>query len=252
VEREFKAGGASGANEAWRVIPSPDRAPWAFQQPERLFRWRDATDLDAVVIQIRQNMDAADQRIGDFLEQAESNRQRLGRHNVVLDMRLNDGGNLLLTREFMAKWPSRLAAPGRFLVLTSPKTMSAGMASIAYLKQAGKDRVVLVGKAPGERLMYFAEGRPIRLPHSGLFLRPATARNDYETGCRNYDDCFVALAQPGRPTAPPPVSAAAVDRMPVAVSSLEPDLPAPWTVESWLTGTDPAMDAVSHALKEKR
>ena len=38
-------------------------------------------------------------------------------------------------------------------------------------------------------------------------------------------------------------------RNPIAVSSLAPDIPAPWTVESYLTGRDPAMDAVAAAIR---
>lgn len=142
-----------------------------------------------------------------------------------------------------------MPAHGRFFVLTSRITFSAAIATIAYLKQSGKDRVVLIGEAPGDRLMFFAEGRPMQLPHSGLFFRPSTARMDYQTGCRSYDDCFIAIAQPGAPTAHLAVAPAGeIDRMPIAIRSLNPDVPAPWTARSWLTGVDPAMDVVSNMI----
>jgi hypothetical protein len=31
----------------------------------------------------------------------------------------------------------------------------------------------------------------------------------------------------------------------LSVETLEPDIAAPWTIESWLNGFDPAMDAVT-------
>jgi hypothetical protein len=253
VERVFKVLAADAAKVPWKWIPDPDRAPWAFQQQVKMFRWRDAPELDAVIIQLRQILDGTDGKISDFLEEAELNRERLGRQNVVVDMRFNGGGNFMLTREFMMRWPSRVLAPGRFFVLTSRRTFSAAITSIGYLKQSGGARVVLVGEAPGDRLVFFSEARPVQLPHTGLFFGPATARMDYQTGCRNYDDCFVAVAQPGHKTAPPIVPGVEkLDRMPIAIPSLEPNLVAPWTVESWLNGSDPAMAAVSHVLGKKQ
>jgi len=249
LERTFKAQPPDGAPIEWKSIMPADHVSWAFQDHGKAFRWRDAPEINAVVIQLRQNVDAGDQKIADFLEEVESDRERLGRENIVLDMRFNGGGNFLLTRGFMMRWPARLSPPGRFFVLTSRNTFSAGIASIAYLKQAGNERVVLVGEAPGDRLTFFSEGRPIQLPHSGLFFSPTTARQDYHTGCRTYDDCFVGVAQPGHPTAPLAVKTTeTIERIPIEISSLDPDIKAPWTVDSWLSGTDPAMDAVAASV----
>jgi hypothetical protein len=35
----------------------------------------------------------------------------------------------------------------------------------------------------------------------------------------------------------------------IAVPTIEPDIKAPWTIEAWLAGRDPAMEYVSKALK---
>jgi hypothetical protein len=250
IDLEFKAVAASPDNPTWHSLPLPEKAPWAWQEPGRTLRWRDAPELEAIVVQLRANVDSPEQSIAAFLEEVEASRARLGRPNVVLDMRFNSGGNLLLTRKFMERWPARVAPPGAFFVLTSRRTFSAGIASIAYLKQAGGDRVVLVGEEAGDRLIFFSDGRPIQLPHSGLFFLPAIARMDYQTGCRAYDDCFVAVAQPGRPAIAPLIKAKLdIERIPVAVQSLAPDVVAPWTIESWLDGTDPAIEAI--ASREK-
>jgi hypothetical protein len=255
ADREFRPDPpGDDVSSPWQLIPAPDSAPWAFQDPAQPFRWRDAPELNAVVIQLRSNVDSDKQTIADFLEESEANRQRLGRQNVVLDMRFNGGGNLMLTRQFMMRWPSRLEVPGRFFVLTSRRTFSAGIATTAYLKQAGKERVVLVGEQPGDRLMFFSEARPVQLPHSGLFFGPSTARMDFQSGCERYTDCHFAIAQPGGEAAPlllrnvKAEEIARIPRLPIAVSSLEPDLPAPWTLESWLAGADPAMAAVLQAI----
>jgi hypothetical protein len=246
VERKFAV---SSEEVAMKRLSHSDHASWAFRDPDEPFRYRDAPELQSVVVQLRQNLDGEKQKIADFLEEAEKVRERLGRPNIVLDMRFNGGGNLLLTRNFMARWPARV--PGRFFVLTSPYTFSAGIASIAYLKQADPKRVMIVGEPVGDRLMFFSDGRPVQLPHSGRFFLPATVRMDYHDGCRKYDDCFMGVAQPGRPTAPVPPVFTSIDRMPVAIDSLDPDVPASWTIESWLNGTDPMLDAVKKTVSQR-
>lgn len=248
IKRRFSV----SANETthWKTLPPADRTPWSLQQPDKPFRFRDAPEIDALVVQLRQILDAEDQTLAAFLESMEHMRAKLGRKNIVLDMRANGGGNLLLAREFMNAWPRR--APGKFYVLTSRETFSAAIASIAYLKQAGGDRVSIVGEPVGDRLMFFSDGLPVQLPHSGLFFLPAVIRMEYAKGCREYDDCFEAIVEEGRPTAvsllklPPDLK-----RLPLAVGTLEPDVHAPWTLESWLNGTDPAMQAIA-AISSRR
>ncbi len=146
-------------------------------------------------------------------------------------MRMNGGGDLTLTRAWMQSLPGRLPPEGRVVVLTGPWTFSATISSVGYLKQAGKDRVVLVGESPGDRLSFFAEGRPIFLPNSGATVLMATGRHDYIEGCRGFADCHPQVV----------VS-------PIAVKSLAPDVPAPWTLETYVQGRDPGMEAAARVL----
>jgi hypothetical protein len=74
---------------AWRALPAADRAPWAFQEPGKLFRYRDAPEINSLVVQLRLMLDGDRERIVDFLREAEAQRETLGRKNVVLDMRFN-------------------------------------------------------------------------------------------------------------------------------------------------------------------
>ena len=141
---------------------------------------------------------------------------------------------------------------GRIFVLTSRRTFSAAIVSLAYLKQAGSNRVVIVGEPVGDRLMFFADGHPIRLPHSGLFLQRAEGRWDLRDGCRRYDDCVQFIPQPDRPAAPLPNGVRSVERLPIAVDTLDPDVYVQWRIESWLKGTDPMMDAVTALVAKER
>jgi hypothetical protein len=229
---EVLAPGAAPAG--WRTLLSPDKAPWSLQEPGETMRRRDLPALDAMVVELRANLDGA-QPIAPFLEEAEVARRAAGRRNVVLDMRANGGGDLTTTREWMSGLPSRLPPDGRVVVLTSPWTFSAAISSIGYLKQAGQARVVLVGEAPGDRLRFWAEGRPIFLPHSGAMVLMATEQHDYLTGCRGYPDCHRVVAT-----------------YPIAVKTLDPEIAAPWTLDSYAAGRDPGMEAAAKVLAKPR
>jgi hypothetical protein len=214
----------------WRTLLAPDKAPWSLQEFSRTMRCRDAPELDAAVMQLRANVDGQ-VPIATFLQSCDSTRRAAGRKNVVLDMRMNGGGNLQLTRDFMSSLPGRVATGGRVVVLMAPWTFSAAISSIGYLKQAGGDRVILVGEPPGDRLRFWAEGGPTTLPRSGALLLAATQRHDYLTGCKDFADCHGAVV-----------------RYPISVKTLDPDVAAPWTIDAYAAARDPGMEAAARVL----
>jgi hypothetical protein len=220
---------AAGEGPEWLPALGPGSAPWSLQEPDVPFRWRVAPELDALVVELRQNVDRDGHAIRGFLAEVEAELARRAPENVVLDMRLNGGGDLTTTRDFAQRLPGRVT--GRVFALTSPWTFSAAISTVGYLEQAAPERVTIVGEEVGDRLEFFAEGRFVELPGSRLLALPATQRHDYRDGCRAATDCHGPVV-----------------RHPIAVPSLAPDLPAPWTIEAYLAGHDPAMAAVAAAL----
>lgn len=220
------------APSGWSTLLAPEAAPWALRDIRAALRWRDLPELNAIHVQLRANLNA-ERPIGEFLDECERERRRAGRSHVILDMRMNGGGDLTTTREWMRALPSQLPADGRIVLLTSPWTFSAAISSTGYVKQAGGSRVTLVGEAPGDRLDFFAEGRPIRLPNSGAMVLMATERHDYANGCRAYTDCHPEVV-----------------RHPIAVRSLEPEVRAPWTIEAYIAGRDPGLEAAERILRK--
>lgn len=213
----------------WPTALAAAKAPWSLRDFDQRFRWREAPELNGLVIEIRQNVDAASGQIAAALTMFEEAITQHKPVNLVVDMRVNGGGNLQLTREFMKGLPARV--PGRVFVLTSPFTFSAAISSVGYLKQAAPDRVTIVGAPVGDRLVFFAEGRQVSLPNNGGVISMATERHDYQNGCKTFTDCH------------PPVM-----RNPIAVASLAPEINAPWTIDAYMSGTDPAIDAVVRAV----
>ncbi len=216
---------------AWKHVASPARAPWAFQEIQKLFRTRVDTALDAVVVQMRANFSGASQDIGEFMRAATDEIRRVRPRHIVLDIRTNGGGDLNNTRDFVKSLPQLV--PGQIFVLTSPWTFSAAISTTGYLKQAGGDRVTIVGEMVGDRLEFWAEGRLARLPASGAAMSYSTQRHDYKTGCKPYTDCHGPVV-----------------RNPIAVPSLAPDILAPITIESLIAGRDPGMEAVQAATRK--
>jgi len=217
---------APAGTEGWRSLLPADQAPWALGEPGTPFRWRAAAELDALVIELRQTHDAPDRPIRAFLAEMIRELEARRPRNVVLDMRMNGGGDLNTARDFMRRLPTLVS--GRVFALTSPWTFSAAISSVGYLKQAAPDKVSIVGEGVGDRLEFFAEGSPLRLRFTGAMIGRATERHDYRNGCRGFSDCHGPVVQ-----------------NPIAVPTLEPDLGAPWTIEAYRAGRDPAMEAVS-------
>ncbi len=214
----------------WVALLAPEQAPWSLQDPATPFRMRDAPELDAFVIELRQNSQSDTMDIAEFMLASLDAARASGRRNIVLDMRMNGGGDLNNTRAWVRRLPR--IVPGRVFVLTSPWTFSAAISTVGYLEQEAPERVVIVGEHVGDRLDFHAEGNVIVLPHSGGAILHATERHDYRTGCENIENCHGSVV-----------------RHPIAVESLVPDIEAPWTIEAYRAGRDPAMEAVAAALR---
>ena len=220
-----------GEGGRWRALASTTPASWAYADAEEAFRWRAVPELDLMVVELRQNHDASGRKIADFLSDVTRELETRRPRNLVVDLRHNRGGNLQTTREFMADLPRRV--PGRIFALTSPWTFSAGISSVAYLEQAAPDRVTVVGEGVGDRLEFWAEERWRTLPRSGIRLVYGGERHDYRNGCRGRSDCHATVAE-----------------HPIAITSLEPDILAPWTIDAYRSGRDPAIEAVERVLRD--
>lgn len=217
-------------DRAWKTLLDPERAPWSLQEPVNRLRVRHDAAISAVVIDMRQSSNSAEVRLRDYFDAVEKLIDETKPQHLVLDLRLNGGGDLTQTRDFAERLPKLVK--GRIFALTSPWTFSAAISTLGYLKQAAPDRVTIVGEAVGDRLVFFAEGRGVTLKHSKENYRYSTERHDYRDGCKQFDDCHRMVVS-----------------RPIAVATLDPDISAPWTIDAYRAGRDPAMEAVTKAIK---
>lgn len=214
------------------VTHAPENAlgavPLYLSSPGKAFPSALLRDLDAFYFQLRINKSFYDQKIETFFAEARATLKKAKPANVIVDLRMDGGGDLNTTRDFMQALPALV--PGRIFILTSGRTFSAGIASAGYLKQAAPSRVTIVGEPIGDHLEFWAEGGLMELPVSKAYLLPATERHNYVTGCPE-KDCHISIRED-----------------PIRVQSLEPDIAAPLTYADYRAGRDVALDAVRRAL----
>jgi hypothetical protein len=177
-------------------------------------------------VRLDYNDDADEGPIGAFLDSVLSNVRANHPSFIVLDMRLNTGGDYTTTYGFAHALP-RAANGAPIYVLTSGWTFSAAITTVAALEDEGGDQVTIVGEPVGDRLDFWAEGGSFELPNAFVLVHYATGRHVYNGPCTNLDDCFWLNY-----------------RYPVRVRSLDPDIPAPLTFAAYRDGRDPAIEAV--------
>jgi hypothetical protein len=209
-------------------VAKPAVVPFYLSQKGQAFLSAELKDIDAHYVQWRLNKSFYDQKIETFLADVQAKMRAKRRQNVIVDLRLDGGGDLNTTRDFLQALPKLV--DGKIFVLTSGRTFSAGIASAGYVKQAAPDRVVIVGEPIGDFLEFWAEGGFIELPASKAYLLAATERHNYMTGCQEAD-CHSSIRN-----------------FPIRVKSLEPDIAVPLTNADYRAGRDTALEAVRKAL----
>jgi hypothetical protein len=214
------------------VVLQPAQVPWSLQDPVARFRLKHDANARLAIVELRQNMTTGTVNIGAFLRSASDSLQQWAPDWIVLDMRVNGGGDLNTTRTFARALP--VLARHHVFVLTSPWTFSAAISTVGYLKQAAPERVTIVGEELGDRLEFWAEGLPRTLMNTGIMMSMSRERHDYANGCRAYRDCHGSVV-----------------REPIAVPSLLPEVSAPWTLGAYRSGVDPGMAAVERLIRQR-
>ena len=146
---------------------------------------------------------------------------------LVVDLRFNTGGNLELADSLFRSIAALPFAQerNRLFVITGRATFSAGITAVATLRQFTK--AVIVGEPVGDRLDMWSEGGNILLPNTHLTLHYANGFHSYtpiehpEFKPYNYPD--------------------------LSVTEVGPDIHVETTLEQYLAGKDPALDAILNA-----
>lgn len=207
------------------LMHNSDALPAYLRHSSNLFSLETLPE-SGLYIGLAHNADADESPIVAFLASATARIRAEHPAYVVVDMRMNGGGDYTTTYAFARALP-QTANGAPIYVFTSPWTFSAAITTVAALKEAGGEQVVIVGEPVGDRLDFWAEGGSFDLPNAFVQVHYAAARHVYDGPCTDRDTCFWLN-----------------DRYPVRVRTLEPDIFAPLTFAAYRELRDPALDSV--------
>jgi len=205
-----------------------DRLPLYLQHPARAYWFTSVPESGVLYFQFnRAEEDEAGPSFDAFADSLIAVGRGAPPRGVVVDLRLNSGGNLDVARDFMKKlaredWAAR---PGRLFVIVGHCTFSAGLYHAAQMKQFSP--AIFVGEAVGDRLDYWAEGGQIVLPNSGVVIW-------YSNGFHRYSQTDYPENRPYYEE--------------LNITSLEPDMLTPLTSAEYFAGRDPALEAIVSRL----
>jgi PAS domain-containing protein len=211
----------------WKPLLAPDaKLPLFLQnystQPFQAEYWPDERIYYA---QFRSNMDEPGHPIGEFVTRIEREIAADHPRTIVLDLRLDQGGNFVTTASLMKNLTKLSDSVEHAYVLISAWTFSAGNVSVALVKDHNADKVTLIGEPVGDRIRLWAEGGSLTLPHSGLVIGFATGLHDYSKSCFGESGCFWTMYF-----------------FPMHVQSFAPDIRVPYNFDDYVRLRDPVLE----------
>ncbi len=173
----------------WRLL-QPAGIPDTLMDGAKTFRRERIAGSCAMLIELKANVDTGDEKIADFIGATTADMKAHPPCALILDMRFNTGGDYTNTSAFAAALPGLVAPGGRIFLLTGPSTFSAAITTTAFVKQAGGDRVTILGEPVGDRMPFFAEGYRGCVPNAHLCVYYQTGKHDYEHPCTDWNECY--------------------------------------------------------------
>jgi hypothetical protein len=217
---------SKGVEQDWSAYhPQSADPPETWRDFDNPFRIFPAAGICAQVVRLQSIEDVDGHRIAPFLSALEATLRANPPCAVILDLRGDGGGDYTNTWHFAHVLPHLLAPDGRIFVLTNSQTFSAAITTAAFVKDAGGDRVTIIGEPVGDRLSFFSEGNKACLPNLKVCAYPQTAKHDYQHPCDDWRECFWLNWF-----------------YPVRVKSLQPDIVVPLRFEDWNAGHDTAYE----------
>jgi hypothetical protein len=209
----------------WQPLLSVDaKLPLFLRDYHLPFRSEYWPDRRVYYVQLRSNADEPGHPIGEFIAHVKHGINAARPRFIILDLRLDQGGDLTKTASFMQAVTQLTDSIEHVYVLTSAWTFSAGESSVALARGHGGDKVTVIGDPVGDRLRFWGEGRSMMLPNSHLDLHYATGLHDYTRSCWGESSCFWTLYI-----------------FPVRVRNLDPDIHVSYTFDDYVSLRDPLL-----------
>ncbi|MES1189652.1 MAG: hypothetical protein ABUS47_01110 [Steroidobacter sp.] len=225
IKRWISSEPVVGYGKEWQAAMPEHALPLTFANFDTAFRRVRLEHSCVMLIQLKSNNDTATQHLRKFLDETKSDMKSNPPCGVIFDLRFDDGGDYTNTASFASELPGLIKPKSRIVVLTGASTFSAGITTVAFVKQAGGDRVSIIGEPIGDRLHFFSEGNRGCLPNAHLCVSYERGKHDYAHPCTDWDVCFW------------------LNKLyPVHVESLQPDRVVTISFDEWRRGLDPAFE----------
>jgi hypothetical protein len=181
-----------GDKDQWTAFaPAGLKLPVTMQDADKTFRRVRLRDRCTMLIQLNSNEDENGESISEFLKATEDDLGTGKPCTIILDNRLNGGGDYTNTAGFAGRLHDLVQPGGHIYILTGTHTFSAGITTTVFVKQAAAPgQVVILGEPVGDRLVFWAEGNRGCLPNAPLCVHYATGMHDYAHPCTDWDRCF--------------------------------------------------------------
>jgi hypothetical protein len=215
-----------GEAEDWTALLAPGaKLPVFLHDYENPFQSLYWAGNSVYYVEFRSNEDESGHSIGKFVARVKREIVADRPRNVVVDLRLDQGGNFVTTAGLMTNLAKLTNSIEHVYVLTSAWTFSAGNVSVALLKQHGGRKVTVIGETVGDRLRIWAEGGDMTLPNSKLDIGFATGLHDYTHPCWRERGCFWTMFF-----------------FPMRLTTLDPDNRVPYSFDDYVALRDPVLD----------
>jgi hypothetical protein len=215
---------ATGTEPDWFAYrPQSGEVPETWRDFGDALRLFPATGSCAEVVRLRTIADTPGRKIAPFLTETEAALLARPPCAVIVDLRGDGGGDYTHTWHFAHALPQLVMPGGRIYLLTDSLTFSAAITTAAFIKDAGGDRVTIIGEPVGDRMSFFSEGGQACLPNRKVCLFYQTGKHDYAQACSDWHECFWLNWL-----------------YPVRVKGLQPDILVPLKFEDWNAGRDEA------------
>jgi hypothetical protein len=196
------------------ISAAPSELPLWLENMDKQYWSADLPERSALYIHNRLVLDAKEgQSFAAFFQEMFKKIEHGRYKNIVLDIRLNGGGDNTLFGSLETSFKSMPAfqSKGRFFVIIGRLTQSAAQNFTTFLERNTK--AIFVGEPTGESPNHYGDPDPIELPSSGISINLSRKR---------WNDSAPADHRPWT----------------------QPAIPAPLTLDDFRKGRDPALEAI--------
>ena len=158
-----------------------DSLPLYLSSPYKSATYKKLND-DLIYIQLNSSTNKG-VSLSDFLDDLKEFLDLNSFDNIILDIRLNSGGNYNLTKNIEKQIFQEISENHSHLFLiTGNQTASAAINIAASLKSQLQNNITIVGEPSGDNLIFWAEPKIFKLPNSELQISASTYQHDLQNG----------------------------------------------------------------------